>query len=146
MLGMDKSCLFDFDTFDIVLPSRACNVMSLARTEGFLRYIGLSKVHVAAFTQDQNARYYPCMIGGSPGHSSIGSMKWGTRVTIVSYSEKRTSKCRLVPTGIGVTTSQSGSSHQYWAGTTGITNIFNSCVGNCLQQLYKLLRLASFKN
>lgn len=55
--GMDDGCMFDADAFDIDEPWCVFNVMLIATTEGVSRRIGLGKVHIAAFTQKQGARW-----------------------------------------------------------------------------------------
>jgi hypothetical protein len=55
--GVDDGCMFDVDTFDIDEPWCVFNVMLIATNEGVSRRIGLGKVHVAAFTEDQGARW-----------------------------------------------------------------------------------------
>jgi hypothetical protein len=49
--------MFDVDAFDIDEPWCVFNVMLIGTIEGVSHRIGLGKVHVAAFTQDQGARW-----------------------------------------------------------------------------------------
>lgn len=53
--GFDDGCVFDTHAFDIDEPWCVFNVMLIETTEGVSRRIGLGKVHIAAFTQDQGA-------------------------------------------------------------------------------------------
>jgi hypothetical protein len=55
--GVDDGCMFDVDAFDIDEPWCVFNVMLIGTIEGVSHRIGLGKVHVAAFTQDQGARW-----------------------------------------------------------------------------------------
>lgn len=53
--GVDDGCMFDTDVFDIDEPWCVFNVMLIETAGEVSRRVGLGKIHVAAFTQDEGS-------------------------------------------------------------------------------------------